>query len=175
MDTATLMQSLQSTLGQNIPHLLGAVAILVIGWFVAIGVRAAVRRGLGLVGLNRHFAKLTGQQIDLELALATAAFCVVLLLTLAGVFNTLDLGLLSNPFTALTTQLFEYAPRLIAGLVLALVAWLLASIVRAGINKALGATTLDEKLSEHAGMAPVSQTVGQALFGLSSCYFSLPS
>ena len=164
MDTATLMQSLQSTLGQNIPHLLGAVAILVIGWFVAIGVRAAVRRGLGLVGLNRHFAKLTGQQIDLELALATAAFCVVLLLTLAGVFNTLDLGLLSNPFTALTTQLFEYAPRLIAGLVLALVAWLLASIVRAGINKALGATTLDEKLSEHAGMAPVSQTVGQAHF-----------
>ena len=51
MGTATLMQSLQSTLGQNIPHLLGAVAILVIGWFVAIGVRAAVRRGLGLVGL----------------------------------------------------------------------------------------------------------------------------
>ncbi|MCW5651240.1 MAG: mechanosensitive ion channel [Ramlibacter sp.] len=166
MDTAALTQSMQTSLGQHVPHLLGALVMLLVGWFIAVALRAAVRRGLGLVGLNRHFTGMTGQTLDLEAVLAVAVFWVVLLLTLAGVFNTLDLGMLSNPFAALTTQLFEYAPRLLAGLLLALLAWLAASIARAAVNKALQATTLDEKLSEHAGMAPISQGLGQIVFWL---------
>lgn len=166
MNASALVQSMENSLGQHIPHLLGALAILLIGWFVAVLVRAGVRRSLAFVGLNQRFASLTGQTLNLESLVAVAFFWAVLLLTLAGVFNSLDLGLVSSPFAALTTQLFEYAPRLLAGLLLAVVAWLLAAVVRAGINKALGATTLDEKLSEHAGMAPMSQSVGQAVFWL---------
>jgi hypothetical protein len=47
-----------------------------------------------------------------------------------------------------------------------LVAWLLASVVRAMVNTVLSKTTLDEKLSEHAGMAPISGGLSQALFWL---------
>lgn len=166
MNASALIQSMQSSLGQHIPQLLGALAILLIGWVVAVLVRAGIRRSLAFLGLNRRFSGLTGQTLDLESLVAVAFFWAVLLLTLAGVFNSLDLGLVSSPFTALTTQLFEYAPRLLAGLVLAVVAWLLAAVVRAAINKALGATTLDDKLSEHAGMAPMSQSLGQAAFWL---------
>lgn len=166
MNATALVQSMQNSLGQHIPQLLGALAILLIGWFVAVLVRAGVRRSLGYVGLNRRFANLTGQAIDLELLIGVAFFWAVLLLALAGVFNSLDLGLVSGPFAALTTQFFEFAPRLLAGLLLAAVAWLLAAVVRAALNKALGATTLDEKLSEHAGMAPMSQGIGQAVFWL---------
>ncbi|MGH6627946.1 MAG: mechanosensitive ion channel [Burkholderiaceae bacterium] len=164
MNASALVQSMQSSLGQHVPQLLGALAILLIGWFVAVLVRAGVRRSLGFVGLNQRFSHVTGQALDLESVVAIAVFWVVLLLTLAGVFNSLDLGLLTGPFAALTTQLFEFAPRLLAGLLLALVAWLLATLVRAAVNKALKATTLDEKLSEHAGMAPMSLSIGQALF-----------
>lgn len=166
MDMSQLFTAMQASLGQHVPHLLGALAILLIGWFIAVAVRAGVRRGLGLAGLNRRFQSLTGQGIDLESAVAVAMFWVVLLLTLAGVFNSLDLGLLSSPFSALTTQLFEFAPRLVAGLMLSLAAWLVASIVRTLVTKAMDATTIDEKLSEHAGMAPIGQNVGQAAFWL---------
>jgi len=166
MNDSKLLDTLQSSLGGHVPHLLGALAVLLIGWLVAVILRAGVRRGLGAAGLNRRFANLTGQSLELEGALAVAVFWLVLLLTLAGVFNTLDLSLLSGPFAALTTQLFEYAPRLVAGGVLALLAWVVASVARTAINRALAATSMDEKLSEHAGMAPISQGLGQAVFWL---------
>lgn len=164
MESSAFLHSIQSNLGQHLLPLLGAMAILLIGWFIALGLRALLRQALHGLGLNQRFSGLTGQAIDLENALSLAAFGVVLLLTLVGVFNTLDLSILSSPFTAVTTQLFDYAPRLLAGLVLGVVALLVASIARAGVNKALSATQMDEKLSAHAGMRPISGGLGHAVF-----------
>ncbi|MFA5284077.1 MAG: mechanosensitive ion channel [Smithellaceae bacterium] len=62
--------------------------------------------------------------------------------------------------------IFGTIERFDAGLVLAVIAWLLASIVHKIVDKALSKTTLDEKLSEHAGMAPVSGGLSQVLFWL---------
>ena len=166
MNMTALWDSLQSTLGANIPQLFGALAIFILGWFVAVLVRAGARRSLGFVGVNHRFGKLTGNGVDIEGAVALGLFWVVILLTLVAVFNSLDLALVSGPFTALTTQLFEYAPRLLAGLLLALVAWLAASVVRAVSQRLLDKTTLDEKLSEHADMAPISEGLAGALFWL---------
>ena len=45
-----------------------------------------------------------------------ALFWIVLLLTLAAMFNALNLSMVSGSFAALTTQLFEYAPRLLGAL-----------------------------------------------------------
>lgn len=164
MESSAFLHSIQSNLGQHLLPLLGAVAILLMGWFIAVGLRALLRQGLHSLGLNQRFFGLTGQSIDLENAFSLAAFGVVLLLTLVGVFNTLDLSILSSPFSAVTTQLFDFAPRLVAGLVLSVVALLVASIARAGVNKALSATQLDEKLSAHAGMRPISGGLGHAVF-----------
>jgi hypothetical protein len=166
MNMNAMVDAMQSSLGAHIPQLVGAFLILVVGWFVAVALRAGVRRLLGMAGLNRSMASMTGQDLDLESVVSVAVFWLVLILTLAGVFNTLDLGMLSGPFSALMTQFFDFAPRLVAGLLLSLVAWLFAIIARGGVNKLLNATTLDEKLSAHAGMAPIGQSVGQALFWL---------
>jgi hypothetical protein len=166
MDTNTLWNSLQSTLGTHIPQLLGALAIFILGWFIAVLVRAATRKSLGFVGVNHRFGKLTQTRVDIEGAVALALFWVVILLTLVAVFNSLNLAIVSGPFSAFTTQLFEYAPRIIGGLVLALVGWLVASVVRALSQKLLDKTTLDEKLSEHADMAPISDSLSGALFWL---------
>jgi len=166
LDTTTMWNAVQSGLGGHIPTLLGALGILVLGWIIAVSVRAGVRRGLGFVGLNTRFAKLTGHTVDIEKGTGVTMFWVVMLFTLTAIFDTFDLALVSGPFSALLTQLFEYAPRLLAGLLLALAAWLLASVVRATVTKALSRTSLDEKLSEHAGMAPVSASLSQALFWL---------
>lgn len=166
MNTNALWDSLQSALGTHIPQLLGALAIFILGWLIAVLVRAAARKTLGFIGVNHRFGKLTGTGVDIEGAVALALFWLVILLTLVAVFNSLNLALVSGPFSAFTTQLFEYAPRLLGGLVLALVGWLVASVVRAISQKLLDRTTLDEKLSEHADMAPIGQSLSGALFWL---------
>lgn len=166
MNTNALWDSLQNTLGSHIPQLLGALAIFVLGWLMAVAVRAAVRKSLGFMGVNHRFGKLTGTGVDIEGAVALGLFWVVILLTLVAVFNSLNLAIVSGPFSALATELFAYAPRLLGGLVLALVGWLVASVVRAVAQKLLDKTPLDEKLSEHAGMAPMSEGLASALFWL---------
>ncbi|AOW13537.1 hypothetical protein LPB72_11015 [Hydrogenophaga crassostreae] len=161
-----LLESLQSTLGAHLPQIMGALGILVLGWFVAVAVKAGAKKALGALGTNNRFSGLTGTGVDIEGAVGLGLFWVVILLTLMAVFNSLDLDQVSGPFAALTTQLFEFAPRLIGGLVLALVAWLLASAVRTVTQKLLDKTELDDKLSAQADMAPMSQSLAGALFWL---------
>ncbi|MDD3785388.1 MAG: mechanosensitive ion channel, partial [Hydrogenophaga sp.] len=121
---------------------------------------------LGALRINERFVRLTGTGVDIEGAVGLGLFWVVLLFALVAVFNSLNLATVSGPFTAFTTELFAYAPRLLGGLALALLAWLLASVVRMVSQKLLDRTTLDEKLSEHADMAPIGESLAGALFWL---------
>jgi len=164
MDLSTFTTALQSSFGMHIPKILGALAILVLGWLIAVTVRAAVRRGLNLLNVNTRIEESTGAKVDAESPVALGAFALVLLATVIAVLNVLDLSLLSNPFAALMTDVVGYLPHLLAGTVLSLVAWLLATVLRALGVKALNATTLDDKLSQEAGMTPMSHNAGNVLF-----------
>jgi hypothetical protein len=81
------------------------------------------------------------------------------------------LTIVTDPLNSMLTQLFGYAPRLLAGGALILVAWLVATVLRLIVNRALGATQLDEKLSAGAGMeedkrVPLSASLADSLYWL---------
>jgi hypothetical protein len=164
MDFSVLMESLQDTLGDNLPAILGALAVLILGWFVALVVRAICRKGLGRIKLNANIQKATGQALDVEKWLSVALYYVILILALIGFLNVLDLGLVSGPLQDLVSQVFGFAPKLFAGAVLALVAWVLAMIVRTVVTRLLAKSTLDEKLSAAADVKPISETLGLVLY-----------
>ena len=166
MDSTTFLASLQDTLGTHLPGILGALGILIVGWIIAVAARAGVRKSLGLLKVNARITESTQQEVDVEKGFAVGVFWLVILVTLIGVFNSLHLEQVSNPFNALLTQVFAYLPRFAAGVLLLLLAWIVASAVRMLITKALGATDWDEKLSAEAGMQPMSQSVGNVLFWL---------
>ncbi len=166
MDFKSVLGSLQETLGTFLPRMLGALAVLVIGWLVAVIVRAVIRKSLGLLGLNRRVQSAAGGKLDLEGGIAKGAYFLILLMALIAFFNVLDLTLVSEPLQALVNQVMVYLPKLIAGGVLILVAWIVATLVRKVATQALASTRLDEKLSAEAGMRPMSENLGHALFGL---------
>ena len=166
MDLTIFMESLQSTLGQHLPAIFGALAILAIGWLAAVTARAAVRKLLSMARLNGRIAESTEQPIDLEGQVALGVFWVVLLVAAVAAFNVLDLQMLSQPFAALIDKLIGYLPRLLAGTLLAVLAWFIATVMRKLASKALAATTLDDRLSSGAGMEPMSQNLANVLFWL---------
>jgi hypothetical protein len=164
MDFSEIGTSLNVALGTQLPRILGAVAILIIGWIVAVAVRAGVRRLLGALRLNEQIAQTTEHKLDVESGVAAGAFWLIMLVVLIGVFNSLDLVLASGPFEVLVKQVAGYIPHLVAGTVLVLVAWLAAIAIRAVVNRVLDASGLDEKLSASAGMQPMRKSVGNMLF-----------
>ena len=171
MDTAKFMESLQTTLGAELPSIIGAIALLIVGWFLAVVVRAGVRRLLAALRVNERIGETTDEKMDVEKGVAVGAFWLIILITLVGVFNTLSLELVSDPFNQLLSQVIGYLPRLLAGALLLILAWLLATLLRALSAKALAATKWDEKLAEEAGTKPMSKSVGNVLFWLTFLLF----
>ena len=166
MDFSAIGSSLGTALGAEAPRILGAIVILIIGWIVAVFVRGGVRRLLGAARLNKRIADTTEQKLDLETVVSAVAFWLIILIALIGMFNSLDLTLASGPFEVLVKQIAAYLPRLVAGVLLVLVAWLAAVALRAIVNRVLDASGLDEKLSANAGMQPMRKSVGNMLFWL---------
>jgi hypothetical protein len=174
MNFEAFSAALQESLGSHIPQILGAVAIFALGWLIAVVARAATRRLLGALAVNRRIEESTGAKVDAEHPVAIGLFWLIILSAVIAALNTLDLAGLSNPFSAMLTDILAYLPHLVAGLVLTLVAWLLATVIRAAASRLLQMTAMDDKLSAAAGMAPMSRTVGNVLFWLVMLLF-LPS
>jgi len=164
MDFTTLFNTIQGQLGQHLPGILGALAVLVGGWIIAVIVRAGLRKFLNTIGINQRVSESTGQTVDIASGVSLGAFILIMLITLIGVFSSLNLQSVSAPFNVLVSQIFEYLPRLVGGLVLVAVAWGVATLVRILSSKALSSTALDDKLSAEAGMQPMSNNVGNMLF-----------
>ena len=166
MDFSVLATSLQSTLGGQLPAIFGALAIIAVGWLVAVIVRAATRRLLRLLKVDDRIEDSTGQKVSVENGIALGIFWLIILVTLVAVFDSLHLDRISNPFAQMVTGIVGYAPRLVAGIILVLVAWLVATLLQALVARALAASKIGEKLSQESGMEPMSKTVGNVLFWL---------
>ena len=166
MDTSVLVTSLQSTLGEQLPAIFLALLIIAIGWVVAVVLRAGTRRLLSMLKVDNRIEESTGQKVGVESGIAVGVFWLVILVTVVAVFDSLHLDRISNPFAQLVTQIIGYAPRLIAGTVLVLLAWLVATVIQALAQRALSASSLGTRLSKEAGMEPMSKTVANVLFWL---------
>ncbi len=166
MDISTWYASFTASLGGYLPGILGALAILLIGWIVALIGRAITRKTLHLLRINERLNSQIQASLDIERVLASVVFWIIFLFALISMFNVLRIDSVSGPLSALAASVMLYLPRLLLAAALALVAWLLASVVRTVVNKALAATRLDDDLSRAAGLKPISRAAGQVTYWL---------
>lgn len=166
MDFNAMLNSFWQTLVERLPHVLMALGILIVGWIIAVVVRAIVRKGLGLIKLDELVVKNTESKMNLENGIALGAYYVVLVLALIMFFDALNLNTVSGTLQGLVDEFFGFLPNLIGAAALAVVGWVLATIVRRVVSAGLGKTTIDEKLQTSAGMKPMSKSIGDILYGL---------
>jgi hypothetical protein len=161
-----LVDSLLETLGGTLPSIVGALVILILGWLLAVLIRAGIRKLLGWMKLNERVQSGTGKSMDLQNGIATGAFYLILVLAFIAFFENLNLRLVVDPLRSMAEQILAFAPSLVAGIILILIAWVIATFLRAIVTRALGATKIDEKLSDEAGMRPMSRYVGNVVYWL---------
>lgn len=166
MDFSTWSNSFSASLGSYLPGILGALAILIVGWIVALIGRALVRKALNATQIDEKLAAQLNTSVKLDRVVASIVFWLILLFAIAGMFSVLRVESISGPLSQLTGTVMLYLPRLLLAAALMLIAWVLATIVRTLVNKTLAATRLDDNLSSAAGVKPISQTAGQVLYWL---------
>ena len=91
MDFSVLANSLQSTLGGQLPAIFGALAIIAVGWLIAVIVRAGARRLLRLLKVDERIEDSTGQKVAVEDGIAVGIFWLIILVTMVAVFDSLHL------------------------------------------------------------------------------------
>lgn len=140
------------------PKIIGAFLIFVIGMFIASFIRKASGTLLGRASANRRFASVAGSNMDVEGGISKLVYLFCLLMVGVAVVNVLDLPMLSGPLQAILTPVLSFLPNLIGGVLLIVVAWVVATLVRTVITKGLGSTTLDERL-DSPGSRPISSVL----------------
>ncbi|MBN1688545.1 MAG: mechanosensitive ion channel [Candidatus Omnitrophica bacterium] len=159
----TFLNSLQESLGQSLPGVAGALALLVVGWIVALIIRGVLRKTLNLVKINERInTNSKGLPSDVASSIARGVYYVILMVVLLAVFNQLKLDVAGEPIRQLVNKLFAFIPNLIGGFVLVVVAWLIATISRKVLSGSIGVTSLDKKIK--TGAKPLSQTLGDIVY-----------
>ncbi len=146
--------------------ILAAVAILLIGWVIALVIAAAVKKVLSKLGTNQKLSGATGHRSNIENIVSRIVFWIVLLIAVIGALNALNLTSISGPFSNMIQQFLLFIPQLLAAAAVAFIGWIFANLVKVGLKKLLDRTQLDEKLSEDVGVSPISQNISEIVYWL---------
>ena len=169
-----LFNEISSMIGMYIPNILGALAILIIGWIVASLVALGIKELLKRTSIdNKLAAKLTGDEsekpFEIEKWISKGIFWLIMAFVLVAFFEALNLTIITEPLNKLLSRIFSYAPQILGAGILFIIAWLIATVVRKLIVVTLQATKIDEKLSEKSGdeekkAIPLSKTLGDIAY-----------
>ena len=180
----TEVQGIVQQLVAFTPRLLGAAAILLVGWLIA-AIAAAVTKGiLNRTKLdNRIAAGITGggDVPQIEKLISGLVFWSIILLTVVAVLQTLELEVASRPLNNLLDQLIGFLPKLVGAGILLGVAWLIATIVKLVTVRGLQAIRFDERLNQETqndtvnlNQLSLSETIGNALYWFIFLLFLVP-
>ena len=146
--------------------ILAAIAILIIGWIIALVVAAGTKKLLQKLGTNQKLSNATGHRSNIENIVSRVVFWIVMIIALIGALNALNLNSVSGPFSSMVQQFLLFVPQLLAAVAVGFIGWLVANVAKVGLQKLLDRTTLDEKLSAEVGVSPISQNISEIVYWL---------
>ncbi len=162
--------------GSNIENLLWAVGILLIGLIVSALVSSVVGGLLKKTTLdNRLAAWITGRPEgagapQVEKWISTAVFWIIFIFFLIAFFNRLNLTAVSQPLNTFLNQITGFLPKLAGALIWLGIAWVLATVAKMAVSRAMRTFSVDERLNQEVGNASterpllLSDTVANALY-----------
>jgi large-conductance mechanosensitive channel len=146
-----IFQQITETLSMYVPNLLAGLAVLLVGWLVALSIAAIVRSVVKRTFLKNKLAiwfagEKDTKAVPVEKYISKAVFYLIMLFVLVAFFQTLGLTLITEPLNNLLGEIMLFAPQIIGAIVLFIVAWVIAAALKLLLTKVLTAVKLDEQL-----------------------------
>lgn len=175
---SNVVEAITANLGASLLDLVKAIAILVVGWLVALIAAAVVRGLLKRTEIDNQLAKwLTGgdasaESPPVEKWAATAVFWIIFIFTLVAFLEALQLAAVSEPLNNFLNQVIGYLPAIAGAAILLAVAWLVATLVKLLVTRTLSAFNVDERLGQQIQDADapagsgfsLGETIGNTLY-----------
>ncbi|MBD2456852.1 mechanosensitive ion channel [Nostoc sp. FACHB-87] len=160
-----------------LPKVLGAGILLGVAWVLASIIKLVTLRGLQALKLDERLNQETSEdnisldRISLSETIANALYWFIFLLFLAPVLDTLGLRQALLPVQALITEILSILPNILAAILIAVLGWFLANIVRRIVTNLLATTGIDYLgsrfgLSSAMGAQSLSTIIGTIVYVL---------
>jgi len=138
-------------IGNYVPNLLGAIAILVVGWIVASIIASVVKSILKKTEIDdkiatKFNAEGSKKPFQLEHSISRGVFWFLMLFVLVAFFQALQLTIITEPLNNLLDQVLSYLPQVLGAGALFLIAWLLATVLRNIISNAVKYSKIGGKI-----------------------------
>jgi hypothetical protein len=176
-----IIEQINAAARQFSPNLLGALAVFVAGWIIALIAAAVTRRLLRRTQFDNRLAHwIAGQDapanLPVEVWAGKVVFYAIMLLVLIAFFYALRLPVLADPLNVIVTSIAAYLPRLLAAGLLVLVAWVVATVSKRVIAGVARGFNLDERLGNAVGgeakaKTSLSQTLSEVVYWLVFLFF----
>ena len=174
-------ESFTAQVGAYLPNLLGALAILIVGWLAATIVASVIQGLLRRTNIdNRIAAWVTGRpesatEFPIEKWVSVAIFWLIMVFVLVAFLNALNLEGVSAPLNSFLQQVFSYLPRIGAAALLLALAWVIATLAKLLLTRGLARFNLDERLAAQTGQqgSPflLNETLGNAIYWFIFLFF----
>jgi mechanosensitive ion channel-like protein len=133
-----MLNNLNSSFNSYAPSFLSALVLLVAAWLIAMLARVVVRRVAHAIHIDqrlntRGVAEASGQ----------VAFWFILLLALPGILADLRLQNVLEPIQGMLSRLFAFLPHLFGAILIFVVGWFVAGLVRKILVNLLSAAGID--------------------------------
>ncbi|MCW6050235.1 mechanosensitive ion channel [Microcoleus sp. A2-C5] len=162
--------------GSNIENLIWAIGILLIGLIVSALVSSLVGGLLKKTTIDNRLAGwITGRpegegSPQVEKWISGAVFWIIFIFFLVAFFNRLNLTAVSQPLNTFLNQIAGALPKLAKALIFLGIAWVLATVAKLALSRAMRSFGVDERLNQQVGNAPtenpllLSETLANALY-----------
>ncbi len=174
----TFVRQTTTTVGAFLPNLLGGLLTLFVGWLVALFVSKLVHGLLKRTDLDNKLGRWAagdarGSQLNTEKLFADIVFWIIFLFAVLGFLNALNLNVVAQPLNNVLNQIFVFIPKLASAAVLAAIAWLIATAVKAIVIRTAGAVmpAMSRRLDVGSNQVLPSETLGNALFWFVLLFF----
>ncbi|MEL7159914.1 MAG: mechanosensitive ion channel [Bacteroidota bacterium] len=150
MDISSFFQSLLGRFGDQVPTLVAALLILLVGSFVARLLRRGAAKLLRKTDLDNRIAASAGSSVRPERTLANIVYYLVMVFVLLMALETLGLSQILDPLKNMVNDFMGYVPNLVAAGLIGFIGYVLAKIAAGFVGMAGG--TLD-RISAKAGLS----------------------
>ncbi len=173
---AGIWDQIVSGVASYAPRILGALAILVVGWLVALAISAGVRALLRRTELDDRLLGWirrdpTGAPADASKPISKVLYYILMLFVLVAFFQGLGLTLITEPLNNLLNEVFTFAPKLLGAVLLLVVALIVATVLRKILSRGLEGVGVDRRFQEKSGVegdtqVPLSKSLADTVYWL---------
>ncbi len=156
-----------SVMGNLLP-ILGAIVILIIGWiianFIANKIGGLLKKSSHVKQFVGKFSGKEGSEEKIINIIVKVIFFILIIFVVGAVFDALNLRIMTDTLNRFLGPIFAFIPKLIGAVIVLIVAWVIATLIKMLVQKAGEQFGLDSRVQSEEKTGSFTKALADIAF-----------